>query len=53
MMINMELIWVWPNYFGSNPEFIIPISSVTHYNIEPLKWALFDIVKKERENKEI
>ncbi len=41
-----------PNYFGSNPEFIIPISSVTRYNIEPLKWALFDIVKKERENKE-
>lgn len=39
-----------PNYFGENPEFIIPISSVTHYNIEPLKWALFDIVKKQRED---
>ncbi|NPA55248.1 MAG: GTPase ObgE [Epsilonproteobacteria bacterium] len=33
------------NYFGSNPEFIIPISALTNYNIEPLKWALFDIVK--------
>jgi hypothetical protein len=38
------------NYFGENPEFIIPISSVTHYNIEPLKWALFDIVKENRKN---
>ena len=37
-----------PNYFGENPEFIIAISSVTHYNIEPLKWALFDIVKEQR-----
>jgi GTP-binding protein len=38
------------NYLGENPEFIIPISSVTHYNIEPLKWALFDIVKENRKN---
>ena len=38
-----------PNYFGENPEFIIPISAVTNYNIEPLKWALFDIVKKKRD----
>ena len=40
-----------PNYFGNNPEFIIPISAVTNYNIEPLKWALFDIVKKKRDEK--
>jgi GTP-binding protein len=45
--INIDM----PNYFGENPEFIIPISSVTHYNIEPLKWALFDIVKKKRDEK--
>ena len=40
-----------PNYFGNNPEFIIPISAVTNYNIEPLKWALFNIVKEKRDEK--
>ena len=34
------------------PYFILPISSVANINIEPLKYALFDLVAAQREHKE-
>lgn len=39
-----------PVYFGEVPKFIIPISSATHFNIEPIRYALMEIVKEAREN---
>ncbi len=36
----------------SKPYFTVPISSATHLNIEPLKFALNDLVKKQREENE-
>ena len=35
-------------YDKSWPYFVFPISAVAHFNIEPLKYALYDLVKKVR-----
>jgi GTP-binding protein len=35
-------------YDSSKPYFVVPISSATHKNIEPLKYALFNLVQESR-----
>ena len=35
-------------YDREKPYFIVPISSATHKNIEPLKYALFNLVRSDR-----
>jgi len=36
-------------YDRNKPYFIVPISSATHKNIEPLKYALFNLVQQSRD----
>lgn len=36
------------SYNRAKPAFIAPISSATHYNIKPLIYALYNIIKQER-----
>jgi GTP-binding protein len=35
-------------YESDKPYFVVPISSATHKNIEPLKYALFNLVQQSR-----
>ena len=35
-------------YDRSKPYFIVPISSATNRNIEPLKYAMFDLIDTQR-----
>ena len=45
--VNENYIYYFDEY--NSPRFVMPISSVTNLNIESIKYALFDIVKEERQ----
>jgi hypothetical protein len=39
-------------YFGEKGEFVLPISGATGFNLKPLKFALWNLIQKAKEEED-
>ncbi|MRJ06351.1 MAG: GTPase ObgE [Epsilonproteobacteria bacterium] len=42
----------YPAYFGEKGEFVLPISGATGFNLKPLKFALWNLIQKAKEEED-